>query len=105
MENDAATRERLAQFIRDKARAERVEVSRLERMSGGAVQQNWAVDAEITGGERAGHREWVLRIDAPASVAESLTRAQEFQVLEAMGDANVLAPHLVWLCDDASVLG
>jgi aminoglycoside phosphotransferase (APT) family kinase protein len=74
-------------------------------MSGGAVQQNWAVDVEITGGPFAGSQHWVLRIDAPARVAESLTRSEEFRVLQVMHTANVLAPKPLWLCEDAAVLG
>ena len=101
MKNDEPTRERLARFVRERSGAKAVTITRLERMSGGAVQQNWAVDAELDGEKR----EWVLRIDAPASVPESLTRAQEFRVLEAMRDADVRAPKPLWVCDDRAVLG
>ncbi len=47
-------------------------------MSGGAVQENWALDVELDGELRR----WVLRTDARAAVRESLTRAQEFAVLK-----------------------
>jgi aminoglycoside phosphotransferase (APT) family kinase protein len=100
-----SVRERLQRFIREKAAAERVEITRLERMSGGAVQQNWAVDADITGGAHAGLRQWVLRMDAPAKVAESLTRAEEFCVLAAMQEAGVLAPRPLWCSEDARITG
>ena len=98
-------RERLERFIREQASADRVSISRLERMSGGAVQQNWAVDAEVTGGAFAGPQRWVMRIDAPAKVAESLSRTEEFRVLQAMQRAKVLAPRPLWVCDDAAVMG
>jgi aminoglycoside phosphotransferase (APT) family kinase protein len=103
--NDDATRKRLAEFVRDASGADEVAITRLERMSGGAVQQNWAVDAQVTNGPHAGGREWVLRMDAPASVAESLTRSEEFHVLHAMRDAKVLAPPPLWLCTDPAVAG
>ena len=102
--NDSA-RKRLEGFVRDQASAERVSISRLERMSGGAVQQNWAVDAQVAGGTFAGAQRWVMRIDAPAKVAESLSRAEEFRVLQAMQRAEVCAPRPLWLCDDAAVMG
>jgi aminoglycoside phosphotransferase (APT) family kinase protein len=105
MTNDDGTRERLAVFIRAASGAQRVRIARLERMSGGAVQQNWALDAEATGGPHAGVHAWVLRMDAPATVAESLTRSQEFRVLEAMHEAQVLAPRPLWLCCDTAVTG
>src|SRR5687767_9899203 len=102
---DETTRERLAHFIRSASRAEHVRIEALKRMSGGAVQQNWALDVEIGGGQHAGVQRWVLRMDAPATVAESLTRSEEFRVLEAMHAARVLAPRPLWLCDDATVTG
>jgi aminoglycoside phosphotransferase (APT) family kinase protein len=102
---DHAARERLEHFIGETSGARHVSISRIERMSGGAVQQNCAVDAELTGGVHAGVHRWVLRIDAPATVAESLTRSQEYRVLQVMQDANVLAPKPLWLCENSAVLG
>jgi aminoglycoside phosphotransferase (APT) family kinase protein len=102
---DDATRQRLEQFVRAQAGTEHVRISRIERMSGGAVQQNWAVDAELAGGPFAGSHRWVLRMDAPAIVAESLTRAEEFRVLQVMHEARVLAPRPLWSCEDPSVVG
>jgi aminoglycoside phosphotransferase (APT) family kinase protein len=104
MTDDEATRQRLASFVREAARADHVRIQSLERMSGGAIQQNWAVDAELVGGPFAGAHRWVLRIDAPTTVAESLTRQEEFRVLQVMHDADVLAPRPLWLCDDESVI-
>lgn len=105
MTGDDATRHRLETFVRDAAGADRVTIGTLERMSGGAVQQNWAIDADVTRGASTIREYWVLRIDAPAKVAESLTRAQEFRVLQSMHDARVLAPRPLWLCEDAAVAG
>jgi len=70
-------------------------------MSGGAVQENWALDVELDGKLRR----WVLRTDAQATVRESLTRAQEFAVLKTMRAAQVFAPEPLYLCEDLSVTG
>ena len=105
METHDAARQRLADFICEACGADRVSIALLERMGGGAVQQNWALDCEVTGGSFAGARAWVLRMDAPASVAESLTRGEEFRVLQAMQNACVLAPRPLWLCEDPSIMG
>ena len=98
-------RERLAAFIRDASGADRVSITALERMSGGAVQQNWALDVQVSSGPFAGPQQWVLRMDAPASVAESLARREEFRVLGAMHEARVLAPRPLWLCEEPAVMG
>ena len=102
---DETTRARLAHFIRSVSGAEHVRIDALKRMSGGAVQQNWSLDVQIGGSQHAGVQRWVLRMDAPATVAESLTRSEEFRVLEAMHAARALAPRPLWHCDDATVTG
>src|SRR5688572_28636126 len=98
-------RERLAVFIRNASGAHGVSITALERMSGGAVQENWALDAQVSGGPFAGPQRWVLRMDAPASVAESLARSEEFRVLGAMQEARVPAPRPLWLCEDGAIMG
>jgi aminoglycoside phosphotransferase (APT) family kinase protein len=102
---DDATQSRLASFVRDASGAKSASVTRFERMSGGAVQENWALDADLVGGPLEGAHRWVLRLDAPATVIESLTRAEEFKVLQAMHEADVLAPRPFWSCEDDSVIG
>jgi aminoglycoside phosphotransferase (APT) family kinase protein len=97
--NDPAVRGRLAAFIARAAGAREVRLSTLERMSGGAVQENWRLDVELDGAVR----HWVLRTDA--GVRESSTRAREFAVLQAVQGARVLAPEPLYLCEDAGVTG
>jgi aminoglycoside phosphotransferase (APT) family kinase protein len=101
MQLNEATQKRLSRYIRQATGANRAHVVRLERMSGGAVQQNWALDTELDGKLHA----WVLRTDAAATVRESLTRAEEFAVLQAMQHAGVFAPKALYLCEDASLMG
>lgn len=105
MTDDESTRERLAQFIAHASGARSTVVDLLERMRGGAVQQNWALDVHNSGGRFPGAQRWVLRMDAPAAVDESLSRGQEFRVLQVMCDAGVLAPRPLWLCEDTAVAG
>jgi len=105
VQKDDATTQRVARFVCDAAGAGRAEIIAFERLSGGAVQQNWALDVKLDGGAHAGSHRLVMRIDAPARVPESLTRAQEFRVLETMQAAGVLAPRALWLCEDTSVAG
>lgn len=97
---ESATRRRLAEFIARAAGA-RATIIALDRMSGGAVQENWALDVELDGTPRY----WVLRTDAQAAVPESLTRAQEFAVLKIAHSAQVFAPEPLYLCEDLGVTG
>ncbi|MBU2533398.1 MAG: phosphotransferase family protein [Alphaproteobacteria bacterium] len=85
--------------------AKRIEIARAERLSGGAVQENWRIDALVDGGRYDGARRWVLRTDAEASLAVSLDRTAEFGVLSAAyaGGVKVAAP--VARCEDASIIG
>lgn len=95
----------LERFAAERAGAERVETLELERMSGGAVQENWAWDARIVGGALAGEQRLVVRTDALSGVAVSLSRAHEFALLKAARDAGVTVPEPLWLCADESVTG
>ncbi len=101
----ADTRARIEAFLRAAAGADAVRLTRLERMSGGAVQENWALDADIKGGAHAGSQQWVLRTDAAARVEASLKRSEEFQVLQIAHAAGLRAPQPLWLCSDMTVTG
>lgn len=73
----------------------------LSLLTGGAIQQNWALDVERAGvGER-----WVLRTDNPGTLAVSLPRAQEFALLRAAFAAGARVAEPLALCEDASVTG
>ena len=86
----------LQAWLSEQAGAE-VRITGLAKMSGGAVQENWALDAELDGAEQR----WVLRTDPPTRVDASHTRAEEFALLRAVRDAGVTVPEPLWLCADA----
>jgi aminoglycoside phosphotransferase (APT) family kinase protein len=106
MNLDAAdTRARLESFLRAAAGADAVHIRHLHRLSGGAVQENWALDADMAGGTQPGPHQWVLRTDAAARVAESLGRSDEFRILHFAHAAGLHAPEPLWLCRDLAVTG
>lgn len=72
----------------------------IRALSGGAIQENWAVDIDL-GDENIAA---VIRCDAPSSVADSLSRAQEFALLKAAFASGVTVPGPLWL-GDSSVFG
>ncbi|NQW10553.1 MAG: phosphotransferase family protein [Alphaproteobacteria bacterium] len=74
------------------------------KMSGGAVQENWRLDAEVTGGPHAGSLPLVLRTDAPSGVSISHSRAHEFALLKAAFAAGVTVPEPLALDADGKVL-
>jgi aminoglycoside phosphotransferase (APT) family kinase protein len=69
-----------------------------ERLSGGAIQENIAVEARVASGPHAGTHAWVLRMDAPSAVAVSHSRAHEFEILRVAHGAGVLVPEPLFLC-------
>jgi aminoglycoside phosphotransferase (APT) family kinase protein len=76
-------------------------VAAMRKLSGGAIQQNWALDIEGAGGALR----WVLRTDSAAVLAVSLPRSAEYALLRAAHDAGVTVPEPLFLCEDASVIG
>ena len=95
----------LARFVAEAAGAKSAQILGLARLSGGAVQENWALDLALFGGARAGRHALVLRCDAPTGVAESRGRAEEFALLGAAFAAGVAVPEPLFLCADREVIG
>jgi aminoglycoside phosphotransferase (APT) family kinase protein len=71
------------------------------KLSGGAIQQNWALDIE----SRGAALRWVLRTDSAAVLAVSLPRTSEYALLRAAHAAGVTVPEPLFLCEDAAVIG
>jgi len=85
--------------------AQQVQVTEWRKLSGGAIQENWAFTARVRGGKHAGTLEAVLRTDAPTGVAVSHGRVEEFAILSAAHAAGVRVPEPIGLCADAGVIG
>lgn len=96
---------RLGDWLAGALGAEAVAVRGLSRLSGGAIQENWRLDVDCTGGARPGQGAWVLRTDAPSTIATSHGRAAEFAILTVAHGAGVAAPEPILLCEDAGVIG
>lgn len=89
---------RLTAWLREATGDASLVIERAALLSGGAIQQNWALD--VSGG-----RAWVLRTDNAATLAVSHGRAQEFALLRAAHAAGVTVPQPLFLCEDTGVLG
>ena len=100
-----AARPALERFIAAAAEADRAVILAIEKLSGGAIQDNYGLDLALETGPVAGRHALVLRTDAPTVIAESHARAQEFALLKVAHGAGVAVPEPLWLCTDTSVLG
>jgi aminoglycoside phosphotransferase (APT) family kinase protein len=95
----------VAEFLKTASRAEAAEITRLQLLPGGAIQENWGIDAEFDGGSLAGTQRLVLRCDGATGVPSSLGRVEEFAVLKAAFAAGVTAPEALFACADMGVIG
>jgi aminoglycoside phosphotransferase (APT) family kinase protein len=102
--NEQAT-QALAQFLAGAAGASAVQIREMRLLSGGAIQENWLLDAEINGGPHAGTLAAVVRCDSPSEVSVSHGRPQEYALLRTAFDAGVTVPEPLWLCEDREVIG
>ncbi len=73
----------------------------MEPLSGGSIQENWMLRCAARGDEWR----FVLRKDAPATIASSRPRAQEFAIMSAAWKSGVRVPEPIALCRDAGVIG
>jgi aminoglycoside phosphotransferase (APT) family kinase protein len=97
-------RSALARFLAAASGANSVNITGLELLPGGAIQENWGLDAEFAGGRLAGKQRLVLRTDAPTGIPSSLGRIEEFAVLQAAFAAGVAVPEPLWASSDPSVM-
>ena len=107
-ENKSSLTERLAElelWLQEATGAQGAKVTSAAPLSGGAIQENWRLSLTLDGGPQSGSHEVVLRTDAASSVDVSLSRAQEFALLQAAREAGVTVPEPLWLCEDRKVLG
>ncbi len=95
----------LARFLAAASGASAVKMSGLSPLRGGAIQENWAVDAHFSDGPLAGNQRLVLRTAAPTGVAASLDRLHEFAVLKAAFAAGVTVPEPLFASDNPAVFG
>src|SRR5437763_5447798 len=95
----------LARFLAEASGAEKVEIIACDLLAGGAIQQNWGLDAEFSGGDLAGAQRLVLRTDAATGVPSSLSRLDEFAVLRAVWAAGVTVPEPLFACAEPDVIG
>lgn len=100
-----AARPRLARFLAASAGAAHADIRTVEKLSGGAIQDNYGLDIDLEGGAMAGRHALVLRTDAPSVIAESHGRAEEFALLKVAQDTGVTVPEPLWLCTDPTVMG
>ena len=98
---DEARRAKLTDWLRGATGAADLRLGAMSLLSGGAIQQNWAVDVVLAGRDEA----WVLRTDNAATLAVSLPRSAEFALLKAAFAEGVTVPEPLYLCEDTGVLG
>lgn len=91
----------LAGWLRGAAGAESLEILAMDKLSGGAIQENWGLKVEVDGATR----DWVLRTDAPSGVSTSHGRVEEFALLKAAHEAGVTVPEPLFLNTDPVLLG
>lgn len=76
-------------------------VTAADKLSGGAIQENWAVTVAAGGATRR----LVIRRDAPATIAASRSRAEEYALIAAAHRAGVRVPQPLGFCADAAIIG
>ncbi|WP_237481095.1 phosphotransferase family protein [Lichenibacterium dinghuense] len=99
---DEGQRARLEGWIARRLARPGLRIEVVEPLGGGSIQENLRLRCRMDDGAP---RHLVLRKDAPATIASSLSRAEEFAVLEVAHAAGVLVPEPVGHCAEAGVIG
>ena len=101
----AERRAALQHFLAAASGADFCEITDLSPLAGGAIQENWGLDARFSGGMLDGAQRLVLRAAGETGVPSSLDRLQEFAVLKAAFAAGVTVPEPLFATSDPAVLG
>ena len=96
--------DRLEKYLSDRLDSP-VSVSNIKSLSGGACQDNYAVDVAVSGGKDKGDYALVLRTDKGGSLLSSLNRVDEYNVGAMAYAAGVKTPRPYWLEPDTEALG
>jgi aminoglycoside phosphotransferase (APT) family kinase protein len=105
MAGTGSRRSDLARFLAAASGAAAVEIAGLTPLRGGAIHENWAIDARFSGGPLAGDQRLVLRRAAPTGIAASLRPIEEFAVLQAAFTAGVTVPQPLLASGDPVIFG
>lgn len=92
-------------WLQTQTGAERLDCLRVEKLSGGAIQENWLLQLQFTDGPHHGHQSWVLRTNASSAIAVSNSRADEFSLLKTAFLLGIPVPEPFYFCSDDAVLG
>ncbi len=96
---------RLEAYLTLTSHARSVAINATERLTAGAIQENWLISLSFEGGPMSGKQELVLRRDAIASIGNSRSRAEEFALLTLAYQGGIKVPRPLYLCTDPAILG
>ncbi len=95
----------LGDWLADESGASSLQIRAIEKLAGGAIQENWRVLLQANTGSLSHCEQYVLRTDAPSSIGESGGRDREFALLRAAHQAGVSVAKTYILCPDSKVIG
>ncbi|MFZ0888918.1 MAG: phosphotransferase family protein [Candidatus Binataceae bacterium] len=103
--DQAEMTERLAAFIREQGKFDRVTIENLKRMPGGASRETWSFEAVMERDGATSRRALALRRDPGAYRIGTTSRRDEFLVMRAVYEEGVPVPEVLWGSEDPAVLG
>lgn len=96
---------KLEAYLSDLLEAKYVKIVSVNNLSYGAIQQNWAVEIQVSTTQETDRRELILRMDAPTSIDTSHSRRQEFDLLTCAFHQGCLVPQPLAYCADPVMTG
>src|SRR5829696_627975 len=100
---DEDRKAKLRSWIAQRLGTDDLALEDVQPLGGGSIQENWRIRCVMEGGRTT--RDFVLRKDAPATIASSRPRSEEFAVLAAAHRAGVRVPEPIGFCADPDVIG
>ena len=92
-------------FLTNAAGSKTAKIIDRYKLTSGAIQENWALDVEFSGGPLTGLQELCLRMDAPTRIGNSRSRIEEFAFLKLAYENGVRVPEPLLFCKDKKIIG
>ncbi|AVV78486.1 MULTISPECIES: phosphotransferase family protein [Leptospira] len=102
--NDTELRNVLEKYLSEKLNG-KTEIHSMVSLSGGACQENFAAQVQVSEGPEKGTYDTVFRTDKGAALLASLNREDEFGVCDLAYKAGVNTPKPFWLETDRRITG
>jgi aminoglycoside phosphotransferase (APT) family kinase protein len=94
---------KITAWLTETTKAISTKIISIQKLSGGALNENWLFSLKFNGGRLDGDKELVVRTDAINRLPQSLSIQQQYEILQVVHAKNILVPKVFLLAPNGVV--